>query len=95
MFMMLLGRLGFESGCGGGKALSKGIEAGRTTAVEVRDENRVKLTKMARLIVLSRCLSMMSIKDIEIRGVAILKTPRFACTAVFYYPSARSQTGII
>ena len=83
MFMMLLGRLGFESGCGGRKALSKGIEGGRTTAVEARDENRVRLTKIVRLIVLSRCLSMMSIKDNHVRGAAILKTPHFACTAVF------------
>ena len=75
VFMMLLGRLGFESGCGGRKALSKGIEGGnRTTAVEARDENRTKLTKTVRLIVLSRCLSMMSIKDTQVCGVAMLKT---------------------
>ena len=95
MFMMLVGRLGFESGGGGRKALCKGIKVGRTTAVEARDENRVKLTKMNRLMMLSRLLSMMSIKHIQVRGVAIFTTPRFACTAVFYYSSARSRTCVI
>ena len=87
MFMMLLGILMFESGCRGRSALSKGIEAGMTTAVKARDENRVKLAKMIRLIVLSRYLSMMSIKDTQILKysglLTIFKTPHFACKFVF------------
>ena len=67
------------------------IKVGRRTAVEVRDENRVRLTKTVRLILLSRCLSSTSIKDTQVRGVAILKTPRFACTAVFDSSSAVSN----
>ena len=52
LFMMVLG---FESWGGGREALYK---VGRTMAVEVRDENKERLmTKMARLILLSRCLS--------------------------------------
>ena len=94
--MMLWGRLGFESGFEGRKVLPKGIKAGRTTAVEARDEKRVDPTEMVRLIVLSRCLSMMSIFDTHIGGVAILfKTPPFAYTAAFQSSSARSQTCII
>lgn len=94
LFMMLLGTLGFES-FGGRQVLFEGIKVGRRTAVEVRDENRVRLTKTVRLILLSRFLSLMSIKDTRIRGVAILKTPRIACTAMFDSSSARSQTCII
>ena len=82
--MILLGRLEIEIGCGGRKLLSKGIKAGRTTAVEARDEKRVKTTDKVRLMMLSRGLSMISITDSQVRGAAIglLKTPHIACTVV-------------
>ena len=57
--------------------MSKGIEVGRTTAVEASDENRKELTKMVRLILLSRCFSIMSIKGTQVRGVAIIKDPTY------------------
>ena len=85
LLMMLLETLGFES-CGGREALFDGIMVGTTTAADVRHENRVRLTKAVRLILLSRCLSLMRIKDTHVRGVAIIKDPTFrlyGCVLLF------------
>lgn len=82
VLVMLLGTNGLDSVCGALKITARGGEGGEKAAAEIRDEKRGTLTSIIRQRRPSRLMSVSGIKVDQVRQVAMVKIPRFACTAV-------------